>query len=88
MESLPQKYSNGSWLLRGLLNEALGDKNQAKQDFTNSINSDEPSKNFIEKNKELTLEVFPLMNRLCINFPLVELSFKNHPKLVNTLYNL
>lgn len=82
MNSLPQKYSNKSWLLRGLLNEALGNYREANEDFMNAINSDEESKRFLDEKKEIVLEIFPRMNRLCINFPLVEVAFKKHPILV------
>jgi len=80
MENLPKKYSNSSWLLRGLLTEAIGKK--PDEDFQKAITLDDNSRSFLKNSKEITLELFPNLNRLCINFPLIEVSFKNHPLLV------
>ena len=82
MGNMPQKYLAGAWLLRGLLNEALGNAAEADKDFENAKSYDDNSKRFLEKKESVTLTIFPPMNRLCTHFPFIELSFPKRPKLV------
>jgi len=85
MNVLPPKYRNGAWLLHGLLNEAIGDMKTASKSFEEAVRCDELSRSFLQKKENIKLEIFPLMNRLCTNFPLVEVTFNNHPGLVYLL---
>lgn len=82
IENLPQKYLNGVWLLRGLLNEELGFKEAAIIDFANAKKFDDSSSAYLEKQETISLTVFPLMNRLCTMFPYIDLEFPKRPKLV------
>ena len=82
MNTLPQKYFSKIWLLHGLLNEAMEHKDESETDFENAVQCDDDSKRFLQENKTVTLDIFPTMNRLCTNFPQVEISFKSHPPIV------
>ena len=82
INNMPENYLSSAWVLRGLLNELLGNEKEAKNDFKNAKSQDEKSKNFLEKNEPITLEIFPDMNRLCIQFPLIEFKFANHSPIV------
>lgn len=82
MESLPKKYSNSSWLLHGLLSQAVENNKEANKSFIKAMNLDDIAKTFLKNSQEIVLELFPNMNRLCVSFPFVDISFKNHPSLV------
>lgn len=82
MESLPKKYASSSWLLHGLLCEAVGREKEADKSLRKAVSVDSAAKNFVKGGKEVPLEMFPNMNRLCVSFPFVQVNFKNHPPLV------
>ena len=79
--NLPTKYYKGIWLLYGLLNEPLN-KKEATENFKNAIKYDEESRKFLEKKEPIALDIFNTANRLCVEFPSIELSFGSHPPLV------
>lgn len=82
IDNMPERYVGNTWLLHGLLNEALGDKEEANKDFDSARSCDSNAITYLDDNQPITLEIFPSMNRLCTLFPVVELSFGSHPKLV------
>lgn len=82
MENLPQKYMVGIWLLRGLLNERLGNIEESGLDFENARKFDNASVQFLDHKQSIQLTVFPLTDRLCTQFPYVDINFIGHPTLV------
>jgi len=83
MESMPERYIGSTWLLHGLLNEALGNDKEAERDFDNARTCDICSRSYLDGNESITLEIFPVMSRLCRSFPLLGIKFKSRHLLVN-----
>jgi len=86
IDNLPQKYSTGAWLLRGLINEVLGHKKDCERDFGNARKYDEQAVKFLDKNESIKLNIFPTMNRLCTQFPYIDINLPKHPPLVFSIF--
>ena len=64
INTIPSKYINPFWLLHGLLSESLGNNKDFKEDFNKAIKLNESYKTYLEMNKSIDINIFPMMNRL------------------------
>lgn len=69
LSTIPKKYSNQLWLIRGVLNSQLGNNPQAKKDWKRAHKFDqENAEKFLEQKQNVYLPVFPQQQRLCSSY--------------------
>jgi hypothetical protein len=86
MNVIPQKYISPLWLLKGLLEESLGEITDATETFAKARKVDPVAGEFLDQNKSVCLDVFAAQTRLCSYYPHVEFVFPGHPALVLFLF--
>jgi len=65
------------WLIRGQVNLALGNAQNAKSDFEQALKVDSAVANeYINKKSNVVINPFPIGNRLCGLFPDVKISIQ------------
>ena len=75
VSTTPIKYLHKLWLLKGLVNQQVGNFTASKKDIENAMKYDsEHAKKVIEGKEQLILNIFPVSNRLCSHFSYVKFS--------------
>ena len=60
LDTVPKKYANQLWILRGIGNQILGHGHLAKKDFKRAMKYDKDNTvKFIDQKQSITLNVFP-----------------------------
>lgn len=76
LETLPKKYTNGVWLIRGVLASIVGNYKAAKSDFSYAELKDAENYNtYIRDKNPITVNIFPTAHRLCNHYPYVKVYF-------------
>lgn len=85
METVPDKYLNNLWLLRGLIHSALNNTVESKKDFEKAYKFDsENAQKYLQAKTNIQLNIFPIQNRLCSQFPFTKITIGNNPAIVNS----
>lgn len=78
----PEKYARPLYLIRGLIYQQLGDNQKSKLDFNKSFDEDnETAIKYFEERQNVTINPFPISNRLWMHFSTVKVLIdkKNPP---------
>lgn len=78
----PEKYSKSMFLIRGLIYQQLGESHKSKLDFNKAFDEDhENAVRYFDEKQNVTINPFPISNRLWMNFPSVKIIIdrKNPP---------
>lgn len=77
IDTIAKKYAHQLWIIRGVLNQILGYTDQSKNDFKRAYKYDkENTTDFLEKHKDIKLNIFPQQQRLCNFFQFIKVEIK------------
>ena len=82
IEKGPEKYAKSLYLIRGLIHQQLGDNQKSKLDFNKAFDEDnETAIKYFEERQNVTINPFPVSNRLCNHFGIIKIliDHKNPP---------